>query len=157
LVRSWSSGGVHSRCALSARRYEADVPSGCVCQVLGRRRNERGPFRGSASWPNPYLVRRYNDSLSYGHNILAECSGNVMRMCGFGGYSRTCSPPSWIDRGRALEDLSAQKAIVRFTVTSELADGNDSLRSGWKRSKRRQVLNPASASVSLNLVVSARL
>jgi len=65
-----------------------------VLAALGKSQNERGPFRGPASWPNRYSVRRYNELLSYGHNILAECSGNVMRMCGFGGYSRTCSPPS---------------------------------------------------------------
>ena len=79
-----------------------------VFAALGKRQNERGPFRGPASWPNPYLVRRYNELLSYGHNILVECSDNVMRMCGFGGCCRTCSPPSWIDRRRMLEGLSAQ-------------------------------------------------
>ena len=73
--------------------------------ALGKSRNERGPYRGPASWPNPYLVRRYNELLSYGQNILAECSGNVMRMCGFRGCCRTCSPPSWIDMDLTLEDL----------------------------------------------------
>jgi len=101
-----------------------------VFAALGKSQNERGPFRGPASWPNPYSVRRYNELLSYGHNILAECSGSVMRMCGFRGYSRTCSLPSWIDRGRTLRGLSAQNAIVRFTLTSVPASGIGSLPSG---------------------------
>ena len=51
-----------------------------------------------------------------------------------------------------LEDQSAQNAIVRFTLTSKPADGNDSLPSGWKGLKRRQMLGRASAGASLNLV-----
>ena len=95
-----------------------------VLAALGKSQNERGPFRGPASWPNPYLVRRYNELLSYGHNILAECSGNVMRMCGFRGCRRTCSPPTWIDKGRMLEGLSAHN-VDRSIHLDKQADGRN--------------------------------
>jgi len=86
LVRSWPSVGA----TLKSVPFPRGGVMNPVCRLgvfaaLGKRQNERGPFRGPVSWPNPYSVRRYNELLSYGHNILAECSGNVMRMCGFRG------------------------------------------------------------------------
>jgi len=51
-----------------------------------------------------------------------------------------------------LEDLSAQNAIVRFTLTSKPAGGISLLPSCWKWLKRRGMRGRASAGAFLNLV-----